>query len=324
MARLITTQSLISAVRSKIDAANTTDIDDLEDILPALNRGLDDACNLLARQYDSPLMDYEQFTTTTAQDYPIPDDAFEDRVEKVEYADGQRWVEIPRMNIRDMTLLDSNNLGATGQIPVAHAIYGRSIRLTPIPLSGKTIRVWYLKEPDQLVLPQGRITRVNVSSSNIFVDSVGDGLSADVDSLEAFVNFVDSKTGVIKGTGQVLWVNGESIQFKTSIATEYQSLMGKSVTAMSGFDSAPAIGDYICNIEGSCIPFMGKPIANYLVAYAVVEMRKKIGEEATEEMNLLQKAEQNLERTWVGRENDIRVRQRNTSWYKRVTSNRRY
>jgi hypothetical protein len=180
-----------------------------------------------------------------------------------------------------------------------------------------TARVWYLREPETLVVPLGKITRVDVPNGNLFVDAVGEGLSADVDTLEAFVNVVDGRSGLVKGSAQVLWINGNIVQFKSTIDPAYQNLAGKSVTALSAFTETPEIGDYLCNIEGTCVPFMGKPLCNFLIQYAVVEMRKKVGEAIPEDLELLKQAQEALERTWVGREEDLRVKRKTGKWQHR-------
>ena len=56
MARSITTRQLISSIRSMIDERNEAEIDDDLDILPALNRGFDDAIDILARKYPDSLI----------------------------------------------------------------------------------------------------------------------------------------------------------------------------------------------------------------------------------------------------------------------------
>ena len=85
MARLLlTVQDLVDQVRNQVDEQDQDAVSLEGDILPVLNRAQDYAYNILARKYQEPLLTYTQLTLTSGQEYDIPEDAFEDRIEKIE------------------------------------------------------------------------------------------------------------------------------------------------------------------------------------------------------------------------------------------------
>jgi hypothetical protein len=157
MAAPRTTSDLIAELRSQIDEANEIAIDDVRDILPALNRAQQYAWNILARKYPDPIIGYSTLTlTSTDQEYDIPEDTFEDRIEKIEIAvDTGYYVECKRISYTDITNYESNS---TDPQPYYYAIVGRKIRFIPKPNGNYNARIWYIADPQKLVKDQGRIT----------------------------------------------------------------------------------------------------------------------------------------------------------------------
>ena len=85
MAISITVDDLIDQVRSLLDEDNIESVSDSADIIPALNRAQDYASNILARHYEAPLLKKVEITTVSGQEeYFIPEDAMEERIERVE------------------------------------------------------------------------------------------------------------------------------------------------------------------------------------------------------------------------------------------------
>ena len=81
--RRLTTRRLVEEVRQVIGEDNTSAISD-EEILAAINRGQDQACSILSRQYESPLLTYTTISKVDGQaEYFLPEDVFEDRLMKV-------------------------------------------------------------------------------------------------------------------------------------------------------------------------------------------------------------------------------------------------
>jgi len=165
-------------------------------ILQVLNRAQDFASNILARHYEDPLLTKTSVTLVNGQaEYDIPEDAFEDRLEKIEVTVNQFQYEVQRISYRDLSVYESNS---NVSVPYYYAIVGRKYRLIPTPTSNNTLRVWYLKDPDQLVVNQGRITSINTASNYVLLDSVGTDLTTESDQLASYVNVIDKQTGKIK------------------------------------------------------------------------------------------------------------------------------
>lgn len=314
-ARFKTVDNLLSEVRSMLDEDNRENVRDVEDLLPALNRAQDYASNILSRHYESPML-----TNTTvnlesgSQEIDIPDDAFEQRVEKLELFIKQLYYPIKRVDYRDISLYETPT---NVNVPYFYSIIGKKIRLVPGPTGTYPARLWYLKDPDPLVPVQGRITRVQASNNRIVVDSVGSDLSTESDNLASFVNVIDGQTGTVKGTFQIKAISGGRIEFKSFIDGGRTEVHGRTIsTAMATTgDNVIEIDDYICSAVGTCIPFFQKPFSNFLVQYAVAEIRRKLGGPADMELRVLEELEKQVERSWVGREQSMRVKKRSRNWW---------
>ena len=127
MGKVKTVLELVSDCRSLLDEENNTAIDTQNDILPALNRAQDYASNILARHYESPLITYKEVTlTANRQEYPLPEDAFEERIEKVEVSHAGGFYPVTRLSYRDITNFESS---ATSSIPQYYAVINNNIRL---------------------------------------------------------------------------------------------------------------------------------------------------------------------------------------------------
>ncbi len=313
MARRLTTEDLISEVRSMIDESNITSVRDDQDILPALNRAQDVAANILARHYESPMLAYEEVSLTAGQsEYPIPENAFEQRLEKIEVQVNNLFYQVKRIDYRDSSAYES--LSIRTNVPYYYAVIGNKYRLLPSPTATYPLRIWYLKDPEPLVRSQGRITFVKADVNYIIVDSIGSELTVSNADLNCYANLIDGQTGEVRATMQIASIQGNKITFKSVFGpNDRTSVLNKTISSnLANITVQP--DDFICTIHGTCIPIMKKPFSNYLIQYAVAEMQRKLGGPADMELKVKQDLETIVERSWVGRETSLRVSRNNRNW----------
>jgi hypothetical protein len=313
VARRLTTEDLISEVRSMIDESNITSVRDDQDILPALNRAQDVAANILARHYESPMLAYEEVSLTAGQsEYPIPENAFEQRLEKIEVQVNNLFYQVKRIDYRDSSAYES--LSIRTNVPYYYAVIGNKYRLLPSPTATYPLRIWYLKDPEPLVRSQGRITFVKADVNYIIVDSIGSELTVSNADLNCYANLIDGQTGEVRATMQIASIQGNKITFKSVFGpNDRTSVLNKTISSnLANITVQP--DDFICTIHGTCIPIMKKPFSNYLIQYAVAEMQRKLGGPADMELKVKQDLETIVERSWVGRETSLRVSRNNRNW----------
>lgn len=315
MARLLyTVDDLVSEVRGALDEENTDSISTSTDILPTLNRGINFAFDIYARVYPEPILKYSTLDLVNGTaEYTIPEDAFEDRIQKLEITIPSGSLssqeDIQRISFRDISEYESQSKSS---VPQYYCIYGRTIRLVPTPDGTYDSRLWYLREPDQLVLKQGRITNINTGSLYIDVDTLGSSLSSNVDDLESYVNIIDGQTGEIKSSLQIqtLTTATKRITFRSS--PSQSSVLGRTIA--STVSSTIQRNDYVCLVQGTCVPFYGSPTNNFLVQFAVAELTRKLGGSASTEQEILDKFEKQVSRTGYSRGNIIRIKKVNPIW----------
>lgn len=311
MAKALTTKDLIRAVRSQLDEDNTASIDDTRDIVPALNRGLSKAYSVLARRYPDPLLTSTTFTPTAEQtDYDIPEDAFEDRLEKVEAIQNGSVFPVRRVDFRDLLYFETQG---SVNAPLVWASIGRTYRVAPKPTGNYQFRLWYLKEPPNLGIEQGRITSVNVAANYVTVDLPGESLESAIDSNNAYVNIVDKDTGIVKSSHQIQNIVGSRLLFRAIPSREevYGQNISRTIPETIEQD------DYICLVTDTCISPLRNPLANYVIQFAIAELTRKLGGETDMEMRVLDQMEKDVERQWSGRENTSRVRNTSRNWMSR-------
>lgn len=313
MSRRLIVDNLIADTRSMLDEDNRSSVKDEEDILPALNRAQDFASNILARHYESPLLSNREVTLVAGQqEYDIPEDAFEGRLEKVEVKVNEQFYEVERISYRDVSVYESQS---AINIPYYYAEVGKKYRLLPKPSATYPLRIWYLVDPLPLVKQQGRINLVNAGSNYLIVDTAGSELTTETSELDSYINIIDGQSGVRKGTLQVKTISGNKITLKSSPARS--SVLNLEVdTDLGDLSTGLTVSpdDYICLVHGSCVPVIKKPFSNFLIQYAVAEIRRKLGGPAGIELQVLESLEQQVERSWVGREQSRRVKKANNTW----------
>lgn len=316
-----TVENLVEEVRQQLDELNRDSVSTEADILPTLNRASDFASDILTRKYPEPLLKY---TTLDLQagvsEYDIPEDVFEDRILKLEttvpVGTGRaNYIEIQRISYRDITNYES---AAISSFPLYYCIIGRKIRIVPQPSGSYDARMWMIRNPEKLVMPQGRVTLINSTQNYIIVDEADGDLTTQSDQLASYVNVVDGQTGEIKGTLQIQSIVDNKITFRTVPARS--SVFNRQINT-SLQDITIQEDDYICAIDGICVPYFGRPTSNFLIQYAVAEITRKLGGAAETEEAILKKFEQQVERTWAGRQQELRVKKKSNVW---GTNTRRY
>lgn len=310
---LYTVDNLVDEVRSQLDEQNRDSVDTNTDILPVLNRAQLYAFDILSRRYPEPILAYGDLQiNANQQEYTLPENVFEDRILKLEMrlpsGAAATYREVERISYRDISNYES---GSQTNIPYYYTVFGRTIRLTPLPSGAYSARMWYLRNPEKLVLPQGRITIVNEGLNYIDVDSAGGDLTTESDIYGSYVNFIDGQTGEIRGTMQIQNISNDRIYFRTSPTRA--SVLNRTINTDMA-DISPKQDDYICLISGICVPYYGTPISNFLIQFTVAEITRKLGGESDKEENILQKFEKQVERTWAGRETQLRIKKKSRIW----------
>jgi hypothetical protein len=308
---MFTTDDIMAQVRDQLQETNITTVSD-ETILRAINRGVDYAWNVYVRHYPDPLIVRSPVTSIDADGtFQIPDDAFEQRLQKVELEQAGIVYELERINYRRTTPYRNNVIGSR---PVYYAIRGRTVELLPKPGSAFNFHAYYVRRPDRLRLQQGQVasfTAAGAGDASIVVDSVGSTLSTD-DPYSKYVNFVDGKTGEIRGSAEIKTIDGQQITFKQTPTRS--TVLGRSISG--DIPSDLGVDDYITDIRGSCVVFLQQPTSNFLIQYAVSEIRRALGYDTGIEKSALAEFEAQVEHTWAGREASMRVKPSNRVWTK--------
>lgn len=312
MAAIITVEDLVTQVRSILDERNESSVTNA-DILQAMNRGQDYASDLLAKHYEDALL--TSTTMTLSPDtatYSIPEDCFQDRLEKVDITINNYNYQAMRLSYRDIDPYETPTKSAT---PAYYVVTGREFRLIPAPTGTYPARLWYLREPDELVMPQGRIVTINAASNYIYVDDVGSDLSTESDSLQSYVNIIDAQTGTRKGSLQIASIADNRITFRA--VPIRSTVLNRTIEGdLSDLSSELTVepDDYVCLVRGTCIPFLKKPLSHFLVQYGVNEMRRKLGEPSDMEQRILDNFAEQVQSQWSGRENTFRVKNKSSMW----------
>lgn len=303
-----TVNDLLDQVRQLIDEDNEVTVTDA-DILDALNRGQDYAADILAKHYEDPMITKITVSTVAGQElYDIPETAFQERLEKVEVDVNGYFFELQRVSYRDIGTYESP---ATSAVPLYYTVQGNQFQIVPTPTGTHPVRVWYLEEPRKLVKQQGRIQTINTVGNYVYVDLAGEELTTEADRLASYANIIDGTTGKVKGSLQIQSIEDNRITFKTTPSRT--SVLNSTITGDLSSITVSA-DDYVCLLEGSCIPFMRKPLTIFLIQFAVGELRRKLGQPFTSEAQVLMDFEKQVEGSWVGREQQLRVKRRSNKW----------
>lgn len=309
MSRLLTVDNLVDTVRGQLHETNVEAVDTQMDILPALNRAQDYAVDIYSRHYPDPYLKYSTVNLIGGtQEYDISEDAFEDRLLRVEIevpsgSGRATYREVQRISFRDATFYESSSVS---NAPYYYSIVGRKIRFIPTPSGTYDARVWYVRNPENMVLQQGRVTLINQTSNYLLVDGIGSDLSTTTDQFGSYFNIVDGQTGEVKSTHQVQSLSGNRITIRTTPARD--TVLNRDITG--AIPDTIEQDDYVCSVSGSCVPYLNAPTSNFIIQYAVNEMTRKLGGDVTAESQMLKDLEEQVSRTWSGREQTLRVGKR--------------
>lgn len=307
---------LIEQVRSQLDESNPETVSDAQ-ILQALNRGQRKATNIVSRKFDSLFVVPDQTTTTVngQREYDIPAAAFGRRIEMIEIVENSEisW-QIHRIRVQQTSQF---NTASTVTRPYYYALQKNKFLLYPTPSGGRTIRIWYAQAPEDLVVPQGRLTSVNTGSNYVVVDEIGSALSTATTGFASYANIVDSVTGEVKATLQISALDEDTgqITFKTAGLTR-TTVLNKTVGTSIPTDVAA--DDYVCLVTGTAVPELPAAYVDYLIQYGVVEIRRRLGEQTQEEFAQLKELEIEIQKMWVGREISNRVRKASHQWSRSI------
>ena len=313
------TEELVRQVRAQIQENNEKGPVTDDVILDALNRGLDYGWDILARNYNSPILSKSEPVTLDANgEYELPDGIFEDRILKVDLLENGIHRELEIISHRDVNGLESPNYGGH---PTSCILMGRTIRVLPRSSStARTIVYWYLREIPKIVPSQGRIISFTagdgLTNATVVVDDATAMTLDPASHFGKYLNFIDFETGEIRGSAQIQTINGNQLTLK--LVPTRSKVLGQDIS-----DDLPEgleIDDYICGIEGSCVLYFGKPLANMLVQYAVTEIRRALGYDVGVEQRVLDNLENQVSYQFSKRPNIMRVKRgtaRWRSWFRR-------
>lgn len=315
MSILFTVEDLANSIRQQLDEINQDSISTELDILPTLNRAVSYAFDILARKYPEPILQHAPLLLNgSTAEYDIPDNVFEDRILKIETeiplgsAGRSNFSELNRISYRDISEYESISVSS---FPLYYCIIGRKIRILPQPSGEFNARMWSIRQQENLVLPQGRVTILNAAQNYLIVDSIGADLTTQSDQLNSYANIINGQTGEIKGTLQIQSIVDNKITFRS--VPSRTTVLGRTVIGTL-VGTGLAADDYICVSSGICVPYYGKPTSNFLIQFTVAELVRKLGGQSQDEEAILKKFEEQIEKTWVGRQVDLRVKKKSTNW----------
>lgn len=276
-----TVEELITRVRDITDEDNTTDVSD-DVILRMLNRAQQELVRILTRHYKNHFMREEIYAASSltsdansqARVLTLSDQAFGFAVNSVDAKIGSSWFPVQQVPFSYTLGMDISSSSST--LPLSYAMQGNDIYLYPIPDSSASIRVRYQFRAPKLVKSQGRITAFDDTAETVTLDSIGSSLSTSVDDLTAFVNLIDHLTGEIKATLQVsgITTGTKVIQMKTS-SLDRSTVFGR--TTSTALPSTVSKDDYLCLADGTCVPYLGHDLTNFLVDIAGFYVKRKLG-----------------------------------------------
>ena len=138
---------------------------------------------------------------------------------------------------------------------------------------------------------------------------------ADSFSKTSYFNVCDTQTGLVKMTLQAdpaSEQDGTTTLFKLYPMEPYkQTVLNRPITSPSSFDLED-LGieddDYICSIGGSCVLELDTIMTNYVIQYAVCEIRRSMGnQDMVSERDVLKQFEQDIKRAYINRDSSRRI-----------------
>lgn len=304
----ITTTLLVNNVRDLLDEVNTESVSP-EKILRQLNMAARDLYHTAAKQYDQMYMESASFVTDGSAFLTIPSMAFGRRIEFITYLCGNEQVRIEATTPSKLRRLSINN----ARYPAAYTTSRDKIELYPIPGSGLTGNIHYMKKPATLVGVGGRI--IDIAGDVLTIEGLDtSAISTSVDDLKAFFHIIDRDTGLAKGLLQVAAIAGDELTIKTSSLSR-ASVYGIDVE--STIPTTAAVDDYICPVGGTCVLEILSDYSDLVVYQAMAlikgSLRIPLSQVETDQLNSLKKTAETM---WSGRENDRTVTNKNPHFAK--------
>jgi hypothetical protein len=307
---MATVDDLVEQVRQQTDESNTAYIEDA-DIIKALDRAQRNAMNIISRKFPDMFYESEDITTVAGQyDYDIPRAASGRGIAHVEVYSGDVAYPMTRIDVRKSSYYRSE---ATTARPMYYGIKKNSLQLFPAPSGGVTVKVYFQKRAEPLVKSQGQITAIGVDDTVVTVDTLGSDLSVSIAGFASYVNFIDRVTGAVRGTCQINSIDTDlnEVFFKTSGLTR-STVLDKTVA--TSMPSDLEIDDYVCLVTGTCVPELDDTYTDFLLQYAVVDIKRRFGDPLEEELEALKRVQEEIEKMWANRNQAGRVRKSNSVW----------
>lgn len=316
---MITVDSMVDDVRLQIDESNISDITNPK-ILMALNRARLKLVRLAGRKYGSMFRSTQELTLN-GQDLDIPDLAFGFVVNEVAVIKDSVIYPVTAAQSRQVTGYDGT--AQNTNIPLYYAQEGRTLKFYPRTNTDVTIRIRFQARTPPYVVTQSRVTGFDSGTGTLTLDAIGADLTTDISSLNAFINLVDPMTGVVRATFQVasLDTDDESLVIKTT-GLNRQTVFGQTVTTVLPDDTA--LDDLVCLAAGTCVPTFVADYSDYMIQFAVVELKRKAGETVTEELAALNALEDDIRAMWAGRDATLRVERVGGYWSSQLPLIARY
>jgi hypothetical protein len=302
---------LVSGVRAVCDETNDNDLSDSK-IVAALNRALQRLARLSVLHYPEMLKRTLE-TTASAGSLEVPalSQAYTNMQLDTLVGAGPTY--------RPLTYTSSANTvgmeGVNSTYPLYYSQQGNTLYLHPATSGSVSVRLRYQLKPYSLVLEQGRITSYDTSTGTLYVDTIGSSLSTSVSDRTCFFNIIDQFSGDVKGTFQVNSLTAASgkIVIKTA-SLGRSSVYGLSVS--SSLPSTIALDDLVCLASGSCIPLYFREYTDFLIQFAVNEIKRTYGVIAETDVYALRDIEDDVKLMWSQRPKGGRVKPNNPAWSK--------
>lgn len=300
---------MLEEVRRLSDEDNTSDIADV-DILASLNRAQQKLARIAARHYAPMFMRESTISTFSGREATLPEAANGLIINQVDVNENGTYFQVYPGTMRNMVALES--AGTTSR-PEFFVIRGNKMLLYPQPSNGVSLRVRYQIRPSKLVLSQGRITSYDSNSGYLYLDALGDDLTTSITELKAFINIVDSTTGLIKSTHQISAIDTSQKRLTIKAASlDRSTAFGNTVSTTLPTDID--YDDYVCIADGTCIPTLVVDYSDYIIQFSVVETLNRLGIPAQEAYSKLKELEDDVMAMWAGRPISIQISQRNRHW----------
>lgn len=309
MSRLSTTLNLISDVRSLLDEENNDSVDNAVDILPSLSRAQNVGYDLLSRYFADPVMEYKDMVVTS-KEMEMPENMYADKIVHIDVQNSESGTEsytpVKYLSKHEVWKYD----GSTGGFPQYYTVVGRNLFFIPTPTAGKTVRLWYSREPNKFVIPYGRIT--SIGSNYFSLDAVDDSFTTNQDELGSYFNVVDGQTGVLKATFQAKTLSNNRVLIKET--PDRNVVLNRDIASSIDSDLEIEEDDYICHVEGTCVPYFYFPLYNFIVQYAVAELKRKLGAPYDVDQQLVKDFEGSIKKSFSGRQQRFRINRVSNRW----------